>query len=59
MGRTALEMDARLNGTWHTTKEDKELQRRFWTLIDGSELHGTILSHIGAKFLRQNRDLLD
>ena len=55
----ALEMDERLNGTWHTTEEDQELQRRFWALIEGSEVHGTILSHIGAEFLRQNRELLD
>lgn len=55
----AVEMDERLNGTWVTTEEDEELQRRFWLLFKPSELHGTFLSRIGAEFLRQNRGLLE
>jgi putative glycosyltransferase (TIGR04372 family) len=55
----AVEMDERLKGTWQTTEEDEELQRRFWSLFKPSELPGTIVSHIGAEFLRQNRELLD
>ena len=54
----ALEMDDRLKGTWQETEEDEELQRRFRELFDSSELHGQIVSRIGAEFLRQNRDLL-
>lgn len=54
-----IEMDERLKGTWQTTEEDEELQRRFWSLFRSSELHGTIVSRIGAEFLRQNRNLLD
>ncbi len=55
----AVEMDERLKGTWQTTKEDEELQRRFWSLFKPSELNGMFLSHIGTEFLRQNRELLD
>jgi len=55
----AVEMDERLKGTWQTTEEDEQLQRGFWSLFKPSELHGTIVSRIGAEFLRQNRELLD
>jgi len=54
----AVEMDERLNGTWQTTEEDEELQRRFWSLFESSELHGVLRSRIGTEFLRQNRELL-
>ena len=55
----AIEMDERLNGAWQPVEGDEELQRRFWSLYEGSELHGKILSRIGAEFLRQNRALLE
>ncbi len=55
----AVEMDERLKGTWQTTEEDAELQRRFWSLFKPSELHGVFRSHIGAEFLHQNRELLE
>jgi putative glycosyltransferase (TIGR04372 family) len=55
----AVEMDERLNGAWQMTGEDEELQRRFWSLFKTSDWHGTIRSHIGTEFLRQNRELLD
>jgi putative glycosyltransferase (TIGR04372 family) len=55
----AVEMDERLKGTWQTTEEDEELQRRFWSLFKPSELNGVFLLRLGAEFLRQNRDLLD
>lgn len=54
----ALEMDDRLKGTWHTTEEDDELQRQFWSLFKQSEINRVFLSRIGAEFLRQNRELL-
>jgi putative glycosyltransferase (TIGR04372 family) len=54
----AVEMDERLQGTWRTTEEDGELQRRFWSLFKTSELHGVFLSRVGAEFLRQNQELL-
>lgn len=55
----AVEIDERLKEIWQTTEEDAELQRRFWSLFKPSELHGVIRSHIGADFLRQNRELLE
>lgn len=55
----AVEMDERLKGTWQTTEEDEELQRRFWSLFKPSELNGVFLSRIGTEFLRHNRELLD
>lgn len=33
----ALEMDDRLNGTWQTTEEDEDLQRRFQSLLAHSD----------------------
>ncbi|MFC1909220.1 TIGR04372 family glycosyltransferase [Chloroflexota bacterium] len=56
----AMEMDERLKGTWQTTEEDEELQRRFWSLFRAHEdRHGIIVSRIGAEFLRQNQEFLD
>lgn len=52
------EMDQRLKGTWQTTEEDEELQKNFWSHFATSDLHGVIRSRIGAKFLRQSRELL-
>lgn len=55
------EMDDRLNGTWKNTKEDDLLQDRFWALFDKEPLKADreYLSRIGAKYLRQNQDLLN
>ncbi len=55
----AVEMDERLRGTWQTTPEDEELQRRFWSLFTPSTLRGVIRGRIGAEFLRQHRGLLE
>lgn len=55
----AIEMDERLKGTWESTEEDEELQRRFWSLFKSSNLNKVFHSRIGAEFLRQNRELLD
>ena len=57
----AVEMDEWLKGIWHTTEEDEELQKRFWSLFNPTikEMHGIIESRIGADFLRRNRKLLD
>ena len=49
------EMIARLNGTWESTEEDEILQTRYWDLICKSGHNG---GRIGAKFLRDNQDLL-
>ena len=53
-----VEMDERLNGTWQTTKEDEELQQRFWALFGPDKLKSPDL-RIGADYLRKNKDLLD
>jgi putative glycosyltransferase (TIGR04372 family) len=55
----AIEMDKLLNGTCKTTQEDEELQRRFWDIFPDSKLHGEVKTRIGAKFLRDNRELLE
>ena len=55
----AVEMDERLNGTWQTTEEDKELQQRFWSTLKFREPNEEFRSRMGAEFLRQNRELLD
>jgi putative glycosyltransferase (TIGR04372 family) len=51
-----IEMDERLKGTWQPTEEDEILQARFESI---NELAGVRMPRIGAKFLRQNRQLLD
>ncbi len=54
----AIEMDERLKSSWKTTDEDERLQQRFWSCFESSELHGDIVSRVGAEFLRQNQELL-
>ena len=54
----SIEMDERLKGTWFSTEEDEELQRRFWDIFPQSELHGIMRSRVGADFLKQNKELL-
>jgi len=54
-----IEMDERLKGTWETTKEDEELQKRFWSLFKPNVLNNVFRSRIGAKYLFDNRELLD
>ena len=49
------EMIARLNCTWESTEEDEILQTKYWDLICKSGHNG---GRIGAKFLRDNQDLL-
>ena len=56
-----IEMEGRIDGTWQTTDDDDELQTRFWSYFQPSEFHnpdGKIRGRIGAKFLRQNKELL-
>ena len=51
-----IEMDERLNNTWVTTKEDEELQKRFWALFGPDKLKSPNL-RIGAEYLRENKEL--
>ena len=52
------EMDERLNGTWETTEEDEELQRRFWSLFEPNEFNSVFRCRTGTKYLHQNKELL-
>jgi putative glycosyltransferase (TIGR04372 family) len=52
-----IEMDERLNGTWQTTPDDEELQKRFWALFGPDKLKSPDL-RIGAEYLRDNQELL-
>jgi len=54
-----IEMEERLKGRWRTTEEDEDLQRRFWSFFDLSDLRDRQLLRVGAYFLRQNREMLD
>ncbi|MCX5712625.1 MAG: TIGR04372 family glycosyltransferase [Candidatus Omnitrophica bacterium] len=55
----AEEVEGRLRGSWKTSDEHEELQRRFWLLYEPNELHSVIRARIGSNFLAQNQDLLD
>jgi len=54
----AVEMDERLKETWQITKEDKELQERFWSLFDLTDPNEDFRPRLGAEFLRHNPELL-
>lgn len=55
----AIEMNERLDGTFETTKEDEELQKKFHSLFKPHHhCYGTP-ARIGTKFLRNNKDLLE
>lgn len=55
----ALEMEARLAGTWGDEEGDEERQQAFWSLFRPSPLSRVFRSRIGAAFLRRHQDLLD
>ena len=52
-----VEMDDRLKGAWKATKEDEELQQRFWAIFGPDKLKSPDL-RIGAAYLRENQDLI-
>jgi putative glycosyltransferase (TIGR04372 family) len=52
------EMEGRLNGTWQPNDEDEWLQQKFWSYFKSSDVHRFIRGRIGAKYLRDNKDLL-
>ena len=55
----AVEMNERLDGTWKTTDEDEELQQRFKALFSPQTHCYGFPSRLGAKFLRENKVLLE
>jgi len=48
----------RLNGKWLETDEDMELQQRFRRLVWGKDSDSFTLPKVGAKFLREHKNLL-
>ena len=60
-----LEKEARLNGTWQESNEDKLLQERFWEIFKShsnfQKYHGDIHpeARVGAHFLRNNPEWLN
>lgn len=55
----AAEMDARISGTWTPDPADEELQRRWWSLYPEKHSGKSCPARIGAKFLRNHRNLLN
>lgn len=53
------EMDQRLKGAWKSNERNEELQRVFWSYFKSSDLHGVFRSRISARFLSQNKELLE
>jgi putative glycosyltransferase (TIGR04372 family) len=55
----AMEMHASISGVSRVSMEDEVLQRKFWSLLPKSELHGyPILARIGSSYLKNNQNLL-
>lgn len=54
----AREMNDRLDGTYVTTEEDEELQKKFQSLLYPDDFFYGTPARIGAKFLRENKELL-
>lgn len=58
--RTAMELEAKLNGNWKENTEDKELQNKFWSILQTWEcfpqLHGQLMSKMPDFFLRENQE---
>lgn len=54
----AKEMNGRLDGKFKYTKEDEKLQRKFQSLFKSKNAPYRHHIRIGAKFLRENKDLL-
>ena len=58
----ALEMEARLTGSWEGSKQDLQFQQQFWEKFkqnkDFNKFHGWIHpeARIGASFLRENHE---
>ena len=55
----AQEMNERLNGTYQSTEEDEDLQNRFHNLFQPHHIVYGTPARVGARFLRQNKELLE
>lgn len=54
----AKEMNERLDGTFEITEEDEVLQKRFHSLLHPDDYYYGTPARIGAKFLKENKELL-
>ena len=65
-----IEMDERLLGRWVESEEDRNLQKKFWSIYSNNNTynkfqeniesqHGEIKSKISSKFLKENQYLLN
>jgi putative glycosyltransferase (TIGR04372 family) len=54
----AQEMNARLDNNWAPEPDDEALQARFWDLFPQNHPARGRLCRVGARYLRDNRDLL-
>ena len=55
----ALELNARLDGTWTPEPEDEDLQRRFQDLLPRDRREKGSVYRVAAGFLRRHRELLN
>ena len=55
----AVEMHERLQGTWKETKEDRDLQEKFRSLFEFSDIQYKMPCRVGAAFLRENKFMLE
>lgn len=55
----ALEMNERLDGTWKSASRDEKLQKKFRVILEENPQVYQFPARIGAKFLRENKQLLD
>lgn len=55
----AIEMEGRLNKVWAESEEDKVLQEKFYSILPWRRYLQGGLIRIGAKFLKENKHLLD
>lgn len=53
-----MEMEDRLKGKWETTREDEELQERFWALFGPDRLKSQDV-RIGSNFLREHEQIFN
>ena len=55
----ANEMEDRIKGKWQSDKEDKEIHKKYISILEKNALKGKRLPKIATSFLRKYRNLLD
>ena len=51
------EMNLRLTNNWKSTKEEIDLQNKFWKIFENNDIKSSNL-HVGSIFLKNNSELL-